>query len=36
MDTENIGNGTLEHWTPEEVKAALDRNESVLIDVRTP
>lgn len=36
METENIGNGTLEHWTPKEVQNALDRNEIVLIDVRTP
>ena len=36
METEKIGNGTLEHWTPEEVQSALDKGEIVLIDVRTP
>lgn len=36
METENTENGTLEHWTPEEVKAAFDKDEIILIDVRTP
>ncbi len=27
---------TLENWSPEQVKAALDKHEIVLIDVRTP
>ncbi|MBB5723823.1 rhodanese-related sulfurtransferase [Loktanella ponticola] len=36
MKTEKVDNGVLEHWSPEDVKAAFDRNEIVLIDVRTP
>ncbi|MBD3766137.1 MAG: rhodanese-like domain-containing protein [Rhodobacterales bacterium] len=36
MHKEPIGQATLEHWTPEDVKAALDRREILLIDVRTP
>ena len=36
MRSEEIGGGTLEHWTPEEVGDAYDRNEIVLIDVRAP
>ena len=36
METEKTENGTLEHWIPQEVKAAFDRDEIVLIDVRTP
>ncbi len=28
--------GQLENWSPAQVKEALDRNEIVLIDVRTP
>jgi len=36
MRSEEIGSGTLEHWTPEEVLNAYDRNEIVLIDVRAP
>lgn len=36
MKTEEIDGATLETWTPEEVKAALDAREIVLIDVRTP
>ncbi|EPX77835.1 rhodanese-like domain-containing protein [Litoreibacter arenae] len=36
MKTENIEGGTLETWTPQEVQAGFERNEVVLIDVRTP
>lgn len=36
METETTNQGTLETWTPQEVQDALDRNEIVLIDVRTP
>jgi rhodanese-related sulfurtransferase len=36
MRSEEIGTGTLEHWTPEEVREAYDRNEIALIDVRSP
>lgn len=36
MKTEEFEHGILETWTPEEVKAALDAGEIVLIDVRTP
>jgi rhodanese-related sulfurtransferase len=36
MRSEKIGSGTLEHWTPEEVRDAYDRNAIVLIDVRSP
>lgn len=36
MRSEEIGSGVLEHWTPEEVRDAYDRNEIVLIDVRAP
>jgi len=36
MKSEKIDGMTLETWTPEEVKAALDAREIVLIDVRTP
>ena len=36
METEKTDHGTLEHWTPQEVKDAFDRDEIVLIDVRTP
>lgn len=36
MRSEEIGSGTLEHWTPEEVRDAYDKNEIVLIDVRSP
>ncbi|QIE55374.1 rhodanese-like domain-containing protein [Pikeienuella piscinae] len=31
-----MADSDLEDWSPEEVKAALDRGEIVLIDVRTP
>jgi rhodanese-related sulfurtransferase len=34
--TETLHGGTLEILSPEETKARLDRNEIVLIDVRTP
>lgn len=36
MKSETLKNGTLENWTPEEVAAAFERCEIVLIDVRTP
>ncbi|NVO22337.1 rhodanese-like domain-containing protein [Donghicola sp. C2-DW-16] len=36
MKTETVGTGTLETWTVDEVQAAFDANEIVLIDVRTP
>ncbi len=36
MENEKTENGTLENWTPQEVKDAIERNEIVLIDVRTP
>ncbi|MBT8458763.1 MAG: rhodanese-like domain-containing protein [Boseongicola sp.] len=36
METEKTEHGTVENWTPQEVKDALDRHEIVLIDVRTP
>lgn len=36
MRTEQTENGTLEHWTPEEVAKAFERNEVAVIDVRTP
>jgi rhodanese-related sulfurtransferase len=36
MKTEDVNGKPLESWTPEEVKAAQDRGEIVLIDVRTP
>lgn len=36
MQTETIGNGTLDTWTPEEVAKAYANGEIVLIDVRTP
>jgi rhodanese-related sulfurtransferase len=36
MRNEEFGNGILEHWSADEVRDAYDRNEIVLIDVRTP
>ena len=36
METEKTAHGILEHWTPQEVKDAFERDEIVLIDVRTP
>ncbi|MRU14988.1 rhodanese-like domain-containing protein [Roseovarius sp. A21] len=36
MQSETIGNATLETWTVEEVAEAWAKNEIVLIDVRTP
>ena len=36
METETTDHGTLETWTPQEVRDAFQRNEIVLIDVRTP
>ena len=34
MHSERVGAGVLEHWTPEEVRAALERGEIHLVDVR--
>lgn len=36
MKTEETNKGTLENWTPQEVAEAFERDEIVLIDVRTP
>lgn len=36
MKTETIGTATLETWTIDEVAAAFDADQIVLIDVRTP
>ena len=36
MKTEDTGEAILETWTVEEVHAAFDKREIVLIDVRTP
>ncbi|MTJ04985.1 MAG: rhodanese-like domain-containing protein [Sediminimonas qiaohouensis] len=36
MKTETVENAVLETWTVEEVADAFDRDEIVLIDVRTP
>ena len=36
MRTERPANGTLEHWSAEEVSQAFARNEIAVIDVRTP
>jgi rhodanese-related sulfurtransferase len=36
MQTETIGDATFETWTPDEVQAAFDKGEIVVIDVRTP
>lgn len=36
MKTETVGEATFETWTPEEVAAACQSGEVVVIDVRTP
>ncbi|MFU8881335.1 MAG: rhodanese-like domain-containing protein [Rhodobacterales bacterium] len=36
MKTETVGDAVFETWTAEELAAAFDRNEVVVIDVRTP
>lgn len=36
MQTEDFDGKTLETWTPDEVKQALDEGKVVLVDVRTP
>jgi rhodanese-related sulfurtransferase len=36
MQSESQGDAVFEEWTPEELKAAFDRDEVVVIDVRTP
>ena len=35
MRSEDVGGATLEHWTPEELRAARDAGEVVVVDVRT-
>ena len=36
MKSEQVGEATFETWTVDEVHAALDKGEIVVIDVRTP
>ena len=36
MQSETVGQATLETWTPQEVAAAMAAGEIVVIDVRTP
>jgi rhodanese-related sulfurtransferase len=36
MQTETVGTATFETWTPEELRAAQEAHEIVIIDVRTP
>ena len=36
MKTETVGDAVFETWTPAELANAFNRNEVVLIDVRTP
>lgn len=36
METEQTEDGTIELWSPQEVKAAMEQGEIVLVDVRTP
>ena len=36
METEQAEGGTLETWTPDEVRDAMEKGEIALIDVRTP
>jgi rhodanese-related sulfurtransferase len=36
MRSEDVNGGVLEHWSPQEVLDAHERNEIVLIDVRAP
>lgn len=36
MQTETVGGAVFEQWEPAEVRAAFDRHEVVIIDVRTP
>ncbi|EEX13175.1 rhodanese domain protein [Citreicella sp. SE45] len=36
MKTEQVGDALLETWNVDEVAAAFNRNEIILIDVRTP
>lgn len=36
MHSEDMNGTRFEHWSPEEVRAAFERNEIVVIDVRTP
>lgn len=36
MREEKTPAGVLEHWTPQEVAAAMKRREIVVVDVRTP
>lgn len=36
MHTEDINGKTLEHWTADDLQAALEKKAVILIDVRTP
>ncbi|WP_212525246.1 rhodanese-like domain-containing protein [Actibacterium sp. MT2.3-13A] len=36
MHSEDLNGKTLEHWTTDDVQAALERHDIILIDVRTP
>jgi rhodanese-related sulfurtransferase len=36
MRAERVGGGVFEHWTPEEVRDALERDEIHLVDIREP
>ena len=36
MKSQTVNGATFDTWTPQEVRTALDKNEIVLIDVRTP
>lgn len=36
MHTEDLGGKVLEHWTPDDVAAAMAKGAITLIDVRTP
>ena len=35
MITETLPNGVLEHWSPDDLRAARERGDIVLVDVRT-
>jgi rhodanese-related sulfurtransferase len=36
MRSERVGGAVFEHWTPEEVRDAIERDEIHLVDVREP
>ena len=36
MHSEDLNGATLEHWTPDDVAAAMENHSIILIDVRTP